>query len=118
MLAIGISTRSGAIASCSADHEALYALDPSITCVPFNVFFANFEINLIENKHALLIYQQVWFLILCLSRCTVCIFYIHGSVHRDSILTRSNEMQQNAGVYLLQNYSTYFGCLTQEYIKL
>ena len=38
-------------------------------------------------------------------------FYFHGSVHRDSILTRSNEMQQYAGVYLLQNYSTYFGCL-------
>jgi len=29
-------------------------------------------------------------------------FYIHGSVHRDSILIRSNEMQQYAGVYLLQ----------------
>jgi len=32
-------------------------------------------------------------------------------VHRDSILIRSNEMQQYAGVYLLQNYSTCFGCL-------
>jgi len=39
-------------------------------------------------------------------------FYIHGSVHRNSILIRSNEMQQFAGVYLLQNYSTYFGCLS------
>ena len=39
-------------------------------------------------------------------------FYIHGSVHRDSMLIRSNEMQQYAGVYLLQNYSTYFGCLS------
>ena len=39
-----------------------------------------------------------------------CKFYIHGSVHRDSILIRSNEMQQYAGVYLLQNYSTCFGC--------
>ena len=38
-------------------------------------------------------------------------FYIHGSVHRDSILIRSNEMQQYADVYLLQNYSTCFGCL-------
>ena len=28
-------------------------------------------------------------------------FYIHGSVHRDFILIRSNEMQQYAGVYLL-----------------
>ena len=39
-------------------------------------------------------------------------FYIHGSVHRDSMLIRSNEMQQYAGVYLLQNYSTCFGCLS------
>ena len=38
------------------------------------------------------------------------IFYIHGSRHRDSMLIRSNEMQQYAGVYLLQNYSTCFGC--------
>ena len=38
--------------------------------------------------------------------------YIHGSAHRDSILIRSNMMQQYAGVYLLQNYSTCFGCLS------
>ena len=37
-------------------------------------------------------------------------FYIHGSVHRDSILIIAKEMQQYAGVYLLQNYSTCFGC--------
>ena len=43
---------------------------------------------------------------------TMGIFYIHGSVRRDSILVRSNEMQQYAGVYLLQNYSTCFGCLS------
>ena len=36
-------------------------------------------------------------------------FYIHGSVHRDSLLIRSNKMQQYAGIYLLQVYSTYFG---------
>ena len=36
--------------------------------------------------------------------------YIHGTVHRDSILMRSNKMQQYAGIYLLQIYSTYFGC--------
>ena len=39
-------------------------------------------------------------------------FYIHGTVHRDSILIRSNEMQQYVGVYLLQNYYTCFGCLS------
>ena len=37
-------------------------------------------------------------------------FYIHGSVHRDSILIRYNKMQQYAGIYLLQIYSTCFGC--------
>ena len=39
-------------------------------------------------------------------------FYIHGSVDRDPILIRSNEMQQYAGVYLLQNYSTCFRWLS------
>ena len=38
------------------------------------------------------------------------VFYIHGSVHRNSILIRSNKMQQYAGIYLLQNHSTCFGC--------
>jgi len=37
-------------------------------------------------------------------------FYNHGSVHRDSIIIRSNKMQQYAGIYLLQNYSMCFGC--------
>ena len=27
-------------------------------------------------------------------------------------INKFNEMQQYAGVYLLQNYSTYFGCLS------
>jgi len=39
-------------------------------------------------------------------------FYTHGSVHRDSIFISSNEMQQYAGAYLLQNYSTCFGYLS------
>jgi len=39
-------------------------------------------------------------------------FYIHGSMHRDPILKISKEMQQYAGVYWLQNYSTCFGCLS------
>jgi len=38
------------------------------------------------------------------------IFYIRGSVHRNSILIRSNKMQQYAGVYLLQNDTTCFSC--------
>jgi len=37
-------------------------------------------------------------------------FYVHGSVLRGSILIRSNKMQQYAGIYLLQIYSTFFGC--------
>ena len=39
-------------------------------------------------------------------------FYIHSSVHRNSILIRPNKMQQYAGIYLLQNHSTCFGCPT------
>jgi len=30
--------------------------------------------------------------------------------HTYEILIRSNKMQQYADIYLLQNYSTYFGC--------
>ena len=36
-------------------------------------------------------------------------FYIRGSVHRDSVLIKSNKMQQYKGIYLLQVYSTCFG---------
>ena len=39
-------------------------------------------------------------------------FYIHGSVHRDSILLKSNEMQHYAGVYLLQNHYICLRCLS------
>jgi len=38
-----------------------------------------------------------------------CKFYIRASVHRDSRLNKSNEMQQYADIYLLLNYSTCFG---------
>jgi len=37
-------------------------------------------------------------------------FYIRGSVHRNTRLKKSNEMQQYADIYLLLNYSTCFGC--------
>jgi len=35
--------------------------------------------------------------------------YIHGSMHHDSILIKSNKMQQYAGIYLLQICSTSSG---------
>ena len=35
--------------------------------------------------------------------------YIRGSVRRNSRLKKSNEMEQYAGIYLLLNYSTFFG---------
>ena len=38
------------------------------------------------------------------------VFYFYGYVHRNSILITSNKMQQYEGIYLLQNYSTCFGC--------
>ena len=34
-------------------------------------------------------------------------FYVHDSVYRNSILIRCNNIQQYAGIYLLQNYSTW-----------
>ena len=34
---------------------------------------------------------------------------MRGSVHRNSRLKKSNEMQQYADIYLLLNYSTCFG---------
>ena len=50
------------------------------------------------------------------------IFYIHGSVHRNSILIRSNKLQQYAGIYLLKNHSLHVSDFHrtrhQEYIKL
>ena len=39
----------------------------------------------------------------------ILIFYIRGSVHRNSRLKESNQMQQYAYIYLLLNYSTCFG---------
>ena len=48
-------------------------------------------------------------------------FYIHGTVHRNSVLIKSNKMQQYAGIYLLQNHSICLGVHRThhlEYIKL
>ena len=36
-------------------------------------------------------------------------FYIRGSMHRNSRLNKSNEIQQCADIYVLLNYSTCFG---------
>jgi len=36
------------------------------------------------------------------------VFHIHGSVYCDSVLIRSNKIQQYGGIYLLQDYSTCF----------
>jgi hypothetical protein len=45
------------------------------------------------------------------SRCQYCKgSYIRGSVYRNSILIRSDKMQQYAGIYLLQNHFTCFEC--------
>ena len=40
---------------------------------------------------------------------TTVLFYICSSVHRNSRMKKSNKMQQCADIYLLLNYSTYFG---------
>jgi len=44
----------------------------------------------------------------CQTEVTRKFFYIHGSVYRNSILIRSNKMQQYAGIYLLQNHRYLF----------
>jgi len=56
--------------------------------------------------------QEFHVKILCPSngKYTVFFKYIHGSVRRNFILMRSNQMQQYTGIYLLQNYSACFGC--------
>ena len=48
-------------------------------------------------------------------------FHIHGSLHRDSILIRSNKMQQYAGIYFCKitlHVSGVYRTHHQEYIKL
>jgi hypothetical protein len=59
-----------------------------------------------------LIYGQSWAEWLLHVIHLVCnfLFYIHGSIHHNCILIRSNNMLQYAGIYLLQNHSTCFGC--------
>jgi len=42
-------------------------------------------------------------------RCFLSAFYIRRSVHRNSRLKKSNEMQQYAYIYSLLNYSICFG---------
>jgi len=44
------------------------------------------------------------------------VFYIHGTVHRNSILIRSNKMQQYTGIYLLQNHSLYMFRVSKAHI--
>ena len=76
------------------------------------ILFTKWKLNQkLFRKKLILFVKQV--------SCSICIkhwyythffFYIHGSVHRNSILIRSNKMQQYAGIYLLQNYSTCFRC--------
>ena len=50
------------------------------------------------------------------------IFYIQGSVHRNSLLIRDNIMQQYAGIYLLQKITLHVSGVHrthhQDYIKL
>ena len=57
-----------------------------------------------------------------LDKDNIDIFYIHGSLQRNSMLIRSNKMQHYAGIYLLQNHSLHVSGVHrthhQEYIKL
>ena len=66
-----------------------------------------FAVHFIVSASGILKYDD--FYLKFFSSCLP-LFYIHGSVHRESILIRSNKMQQYAGIYLLQNHSTCSGC--------
>ena len=57
-----------------------------------------------------LIIRTVW---KCESQPSI-LFYICSSVHRNSRLKKSNKMQLYADIYLLLNYSTYFGCTSHQ----
>ena len=54
-----------------------------------------------------------------MSKCPIFFFiYIHDSVHRNSILIRSNKMQQYAGVYFLRYYDLQQRLQLQFYVLL
>ena len=64
--------------------------------------------------HMAAFFLYIFFLVLLNWQITyVCFgvdkFYIHGSVHRNIRLKKSNKMQQYGGIYLLLNYCTCFG---------
>ena len=60
---------------------------------------------------AVCVWLTSWYGLLCgpVNKIQFFFKFIHCSVHRDSVLIISNEMQQYAGIYLLQVYSTCFG---------
>ena len=87
----------------------------------FNIIYMYNSTSPNSLFHSDFVIKTKWNISFELSRDTNTIFCINGSVHRDSILIRSNKMQQYAGMYLLQNHSTCFGVYGthhQEYIKL
>ena len=70
---------------------------------------------ILQQSHYHLTSERKWHTAFKLSSCMTIqdtadfFLYIHGSVHHNSILIRSNKMQHYAGIYLPQNYSTCFG---------
>ena len=84
-------------------------------CYDTNLFLT--RCNLFTNLHGVT-YQKIKIFVITavgnseLTKVTW-FFFIHVSVHLDSELKRSNKMQQSADIYLLQNHSTCFGCLSR-----
>ena len=66
--------------------------------------------SLLQHTFCGIVYVWIWMNSKCCWNKKNSEFYIHVSMHRNSILIRFNKTQQYAGVYLLQNYSICFGC--------
>ena len=49
---------------------------------------------------------------ICILKTEAVCFFEHSATHVTSVLIRSNKMKHYAGMYLLQNYFTCFGCLS------
>ena len=81
----------------------------------FNYFYVFINSLLSRNTYSvsflhLVKVRQTDVITSTLAACCIRVFCIHGSVHHNSILISSKNMQQYAGIYLLQNYFTCFWC--------
>ena len=65
----------------------------------------SYHLHLLKSRNFVQVANRIW-------HDTTFFFFLHSWFRASWLLINSNEMQQYAGVYLLQNYSTCFGCLS------